>query len=79
MESPPLAKAMVFPFMAVTCDMFWQGICRNTSVFWRFNANNIYNYLKFRSISFLISCGMKVVFLSLRASSVVIAISVFPV
>ena len=45
MGTPPLAKAMVFPFMAVTCDMFWQGIGRNTSVFWQFNASNIYNYL----------------------------------
>jgi hypothetical protein len=45
MGIPPLAKAMVFPFMAVTCDMFWQGISRNTSVFWQFNASNIYNYL----------------------------------
>jgi hypothetical protein len=45
MGTLPLAKAMVFPFMAATCDMFWQGISRNASVFWQFNASNIYNYL----------------------------------
>ena len=41
-----LSKAMIFPFVAATYDVIWQGGCRKTSFFWQFDRRQIFNPLK---------------------------------